>query len=204
MPGSRLVGVQAGQSAGSLEPQVKGNAFRTIEHCFTELCGGAAREAALKVLSEPLRSSFEQKLLLASNWYPISWYRATFAAYREVQNAGPELPREIGRRGVQRDMRAVYKQLFLKMVSPQALLGLSSRLFKSYFDTGTMTISESRAGHVRATWTECQGWDENLWAELAGSCEALLEMAGAKHVRLRVTHGGRNGDSACEMEAHWT
>ena len=184
-------------------PRVKGNAFRTIEHCFTELCGDEAREAALKLLSEPLRSSFEQKLLLASSWYPIAWYRDTFAAYREARSAGTELPREIGRRGVERDMRAVYKQLLLKMVSPQALLGLSSRLFKSYFDTGVMAISESRRGYVRATWTGCEGWDENLWAELAGSCEALLEMAGAKHVRLRVTQGGRNGDDHCEMEAHW-
>jgi hypothetical protein len=186
-----------------MEPQVKGNAFRTIEQCFTELCGEEARAAALKLMSEPLRNSFEQKLLLASTWYPITWYRDTFAAYREAQHAGTELPREIGRRGARRDMRGVYKQLLLKMVSPQALLGLSQRLFKSYFDTGLMEIREGRSGYVHATWTGCQGWDENLWAELAGSCEALLELAGAKHVRLRVIKGGRTGDSDCEMEAHW-
>jgi hypothetical protein len=186
-----------------MEPHVKGNAFRTIEQCFTELCGDGAREAALGLLSEPLRRNFEQRLLLASNWYPIGWYRETFAAYREAQHAGVELPREIGRRGVRRDLSSVYKQLFLKMVSPQALLGLSQRLFKNYFDTGVMQIKQSRDGYVHATWSNCDGWDENLWAELAGSCEALLEMAGAKHVRLRVIKGGRSGDSACEMEAHW-
>jgi hypothetical protein len=186
-----------------MEPQVKGNAFRTIEQCFIELCGDDAREAALKLLPEPLKSSYEQRLMLASNWYPIGWYRDTFAAYREAQHAGTELPREIGRRSVKRDMRSVYKQLFLKMVSPQALLGLSQRLFKSYFDTGSMEITESRSGYVHATWTGCVGWDENLWAELAGSCETLLEMAGAKHVRLRVIKGGRTGDTSCEMDAHW-
>jgi hypothetical protein len=63
--------------------------------------------------------------------------------------------------------------------------------------------TESRSDYVHATWTGCEGWDENLWAELAGSCEALLEMAGAKHVGLRVIKGGRTGDDACEMEAHW-
>jgi hypothetical protein len=66
-----------------------------------------------------------------------------------------------------------------------------------------MQISDSRSGYVRATWSGCEGWDENLWAELAGSCEVLLEMAGAKHVRLRVIKGGRTGDNVCEMEAHW-
>ena len=186
-----------------MEPKVKGIAFRTIVQCFTEMHGDESREAALKLLSEPLRESFEKKLLLASNWYPIGWYRATFSAFREAQRAGAELPREIGRRGARRDMKAVYKQVLLKMVSPQALLALSSRLFKSYFDTGLMHIKEARTGYVHATWTGCEGWDENLWAELAGSCEALLEMAGARHVRLRVIRGGRTGDDACEMEAHW-
>jgi hypothetical protein len=186
-----------------MEPQVKGNAFRTIEQCFTELYGEQAHQAALKLLPEPLRHHFERKLLLASNWYPISWYRETFAAYRAAQHAGTDLPKEIGRRGVRRDMSSVYKQLFLKMVSPQALLGLSQRLFKNYYDTGEMRIAQSRHGYVHATWTGCEGWDENLWAELAGFCEVLLEMAGAKHVRLRVMKGGRTGDSACEMEAHW-
>lgn len=186
-----------------MDPQVKGNAFRTIEQCFTDICGEEARSAALQLLAPPLRRSYEERLLLASNWYPIAWYRDTFAAYREAQRAGTELPREIGRRGVRRDMSAVYKQLLLKMVSPQALLGLSGRLFKNYFDTGEMKIKISREHYVIAAWDGCEGWDENLWAELAGSCEVLLELAGAKHVRLRVIKGGRNGDSACEMEAHW-
>jgi len=66
-----------------------------------------------------------------------------------------------------------------------------------------MQINDSRGGYVHATWSGCEGWDENLWAELAGSCEVLLEMAGAKHVRLRVIKGGRTGESACEMDAHW-
>jgi hypothetical protein len=186
-----------------MESSVKGNAFRTIEQCFTELYGEEAREAALVLLPEPLRRAYQHKLLLASNWYPIAWYRDTFTAFRDSQRAGLELPREIGRRGVRRDLGSVYKQLLLKMVSPQALLSLSQRLFKNYFDAGEMRIEVSRSGYVHATWTGCEGWDENLWAELSGSCEALLEMAGARHVRLRVVKGGRTGDSRCEMDAHW-
>lgn len=187
-----------------MEPRVKGNAFRTIDHCFTELCGAEARASALQLLSEPLRRSYEERLLLASNWYPIGWYRETFAAFRRARHAGLELPRELGRRAARRDMGSVYKQILLKMVSPQALIGLSQRLFNNYFDTGEMRIAESRQGYVHATWAGCAGWDENLWAELFGSCEVLLTLAGAANVRLHVLRGGRTGDSACEMEAHWT
>ncbi len=186
-----------------MDPKVKGNAFRTIDQSFTELCGAQARELALTFLSEELRRAFELKLLLASNWYPIAWYRESFAAFRKARNAGPELAREIGRVGVRRDMSSVYKQVFLKVVSPHALLAVSQRLFGYYFDTGRFRTTESRTGYVRVACTGCEGWDENLWAELAGSCETLLEMAGAQHVRVRVVSGARNGDSAAEMEAHW-
>lgn len=182
---------------------VKGNAFRTLEEGFSEVYGGAARRAALALLSDSLRRSYEDRLLLASNWYPIAWYRETFAAFREAQRAGLELPRELGRRGVRHDMRSVYKQLLLKMVSPQALLSLSQRLFSSYFDTGEMKIEESRTGYVRVAWMGCEGWDENLWTELAGSSEALLELAGARHVRLRILAGGGDEDDSCSMEARW-
>ncbi len=83
------------------------------------------------------------------------------------------------------------------------MLALSQRVFNNYYDTGRFEILESKRGFVRAQATRCAGWDENMWTELAGSSEALLEIAGAKHVRLRIANGGRDGDEGAELEAHW-
>ena len=41
-----------------------------------------------------------------------------------------------------------------------------------------------------------------MWLELIGSSESLLEIAGAKHVRMRTLAGGKN-DDFLELEARW-
>lgn len=184
-------------------PKVKGIAFRTIELCFAERYGQAARERANEHLPPELASNFRLRLILASSWYPIEDYKACFHAFRAATGAGTEVPREIGRLAARHDMAGVHKQLFAKLISPGALLSLSQRYFNNYYDTGTFKIAESQRGFVRAQATGCVGWDENMWTEVAGSSEALLEIAGARHVRLRITSGGRDGDESAELEARW-
>jgi hypothetical protein len=100
-------------------------------------------------------------------------------------------------------MAGVHKQIIAKVLSPQTLLGMSQRVFSTYYDTGTFVIVESRGGFVHARATGCVGWDESMWSELIGSCESLLEIAGAKHVRLRALDGGRDGDASLNVEARW-
>jgi len=185
------------------DPKVKGIAFRTIELCFAERYGQAARERANEHLPTDLADNFRLRLILASSWYSIEDYKACFRAFRAATGAGVELSREVGRLAARHDMAQVHKQLFAKLISPGALLSLSQRMFNNYYDTGSFKIVESQRGFVRAQAAGCAGWDENMWAELAGSSEALLEIAGAKHVRLRTTSGGRDGDDGVELEARW-
>ena len=76
-------------------------------------------------------------------------------------------------------MSGVHKQSLIKLVSPQALLAMSQRVFNTYYDTGRFAIVHSERGHDQARCGNCVGWDANMWMELAGSCESLLEIAGA-------------------------
>jgi len=188
---------------GRLEPQVKGLAFRTIEHCYMQLCGAAAHERARAAMAREVAEAFRYGTLLSASWYPISWYREVFRAFRAAAGAGPDLPRRIGALAVRHDMRGAHKRLLAWLTSPQTLLSLSQRVFNTYYDTGKIEILESRPGHVRMRARGCIGWDQNMWSELAGSSQALLEVAGAQRVRLRGLAGGRDGDSECELEAHW-
>lgn len=195
---------KAGESsAARREPQVKGIAFRTIEHCFMQLCGGTANERARGLMTKEVAEAYRYGTLLPASWYPISWYRDVFRAFRAVAAAGPDLPRRIGALAVRHDMRGAHKRLLAWLASPQTLLSLSQRVFNTYYDTGTVEIVDSRSGHVRMRARGCIGWDQNMWSELAGSSQALLEVAGAQHVRLRNRAGGRDGDPECELEAHW-
>ena len=185
-------------------PRVKGIAFRTIDSCFIELCGSAARERAHALLSSEVAQAYRYGTVLAASWYPISWYREVLSAFRSAVNAGPELPRKIGRLAAQHDMKGAHKRLIAWLTSPQTLLNLSQRVFSSYYDTGSLEIVESRSGFVRVRATGCIDWDVNMWSELAGSSEAMLEIAGAHHAQVRWLSGGREGDAEHEFEAHWT
>ncbi len=100
-------------------------------------------------------------------------------------------------------MAGVHKQILARLISPQALVGMSQRVFNTYYDTGSFAIEESRRGFIRAKCTGCVGFDENMWSEVAGSCESLLEIAGAKFIRLRIVNGGGDQSDAAEMEARW-
>ena len=184
-------------------PRVKGIAFRTIDTCFTELCGVDARARAHALLDSEVAEAYRYGTLLAASWYPIGWYRDVLAAFRASVSAGPELPRRIGRLSAQHDMKGAHKRLVAWLASPQTLLSLSQRVFNNYYDTGSLQISESRPGFVRMHAVGCLDWDVNMWSELAGSSEALLEIAGARQVQVRWLSGGREDGPDHEFEAHW-
>jgi len=186
-----------------MEPKVKGVAFRTIDLCYERLRGVEARDRAREMMPRELADAFRYYTLLAASWYPISWYRETFRAFRASTNDGPELAREIGRLAARHDMSGVHKQILAKLVSPQALLAMSQRVFNTYYDTGRFEILHSERGQVRARCGNCVGWDHNMWMELTGSCESLLEIAGATRVELRVVSGGLDGYAHASFEARW-
>jgi hypothetical protein len=187
----------------STEPKVKGVAFRTIDLCFERLRGAEARDRAREMMPPELAGAFRYYTLLAASWYPISWYRDTFRAFRASTDDGPELAREIGRLAARHDMSGVHKQILAKIISPQALLSMSQRVFNTYYDTGQLAIEKAERGHVQARCSNCVGWDHNMWMELIGSCESLLEIAGARRVELRVLAGGLDGYAHALLEARW-
>lgn len=184
-------------------PKVKGVAFRTVESCFRELRGETLRNRADEFLPKELAEGFRYHTILASGWYPIEQYRALLRGFRSVTGEGTELVRELGRLAVRHDMSGVHKQIIARVLSPQTLLGMSQRVFSTYYDTGQFVVVESRSGFVHARASGCLGWDESMWAEVIGSSESLLEIAGAKHVRMRTVAGGRDGDDFLEVEARW-
>ncbi len=184
-------------------PRVKGVAFRSADLSFTELKGEEARAKAHELMVPEARDAFRYGALLASSWYPIEWYRDMFRAFRTVTGEGLELVREIGQRSVRHDMSSIYKRIFVKVISPETLLGISARLFNNYYDTGTLEVVESKQGYARIALRGCVGWDQNMFTEIIGSTQAFLEVAGATNIRSHLLSGGQDGDTGMEAHAFW-
>ncbi len=183
---------------------VKGVAFRSIEACFVELKGPEALEKARSLMSCELYEGYKYRTILAASWYPIAWYKETLQCFREATGEGVELPRNIGRLAARRDMNGVHRRIIAMVVSPTVLLRMSQRVFSTYYNVGRFEVVDSRPGFVEARCSDCTGWDRNMWSELLGSSESLLEIAGAKSVRLHVLNGGGDHDSMIQMVARWT
>lgn len=154
-------------------------------------------------MTEELRNGFVYGAIVSGGWYPIDWYKQLFRAIRESSGEGKELVHEIGRQCTRDDMAGIYSML-AKLISPQSLFSLGQRVFSNYYSVGKVEVVESRTGYTLARWTECQGFDENMWTEVLGSCVQLLEIGGAEYVRARILQGGQDDSDQMEAAAHWS
>ena len=180
---------------------MKGLAFRSVASAFKALRGERAFDAAMERVPPELGNKLPYGGIVATGWYPIEWYKDLFRALREVGGGGPELIKNIGREAVSADLTAVHK-FMLRMLSPETVFSVAPRLFKNYYDTGQLEILDRRSGYQRAVWKNCTGFDENMWLEIVGSAEMVLEAAGARHVRIKVLAGAGDEDFL-ELEARY-
>jgi len=185
-----------------LTPRVKGISFRSVLHALEALRGPEAVPACMKVMPPDLSDAYRYGTILASSWYPIDWYRALLGAVNTSANQGDRFVVAIGRQCMREDMSGLYRAAF-KLLSPQAVIRMTPRIFSNYYDTGKCTVVEAKVGYAHANWAGCTGFDRNMWNEIFGATEMVMELAGAKHIRSRVLAGGSDGDDTADFAGHW-
>jgi hypothetical protein len=188
---------------GDASPKVKGIAFKSVLRALEALHGARAAESCLTQVSNELAGGFRYNTILTSGWYPIAWYRDLLKAVQTATGLGDRALFEIGRQCARQDMTGIYR-LGFKLLSPQVVLGLSSRLFSNYYDTGESKVVEARHGFAQAEWMGCVGFDRNMWWEAFGAAEMFMELAGATHIRTRIIRGGNDTDEFAVLTMHWT
>jgi hypothetical protein len=180
---------------------IKGVSFRAFLR-FLEEREPASVPATLARLEPELAGALRQGLVFTGNWYPLRWYRALHAAAQGATGCGLELAHDKGFAGVTADLSGIYR-MFLAVVSPEFVIRRAAKLFSTYYDTGAMTVLASERGRARARWSECAGFDRNIWTDVFGGCEAALTAAGGRQVRVRVVSGGGDADETAEVQATW-
>jgi len=195
--------IRVGSESEGRVPQVKGVAFRSTLTGLQRLRGEAATQSVLEALPGELGKIVRFGGLAASAWYPMSSYRALLATIRQVTRGGPDLLRAVGRESSYDDFRGVYRVVAF-VLAPERLIQQAPRAWSLYFDAGGLDVVEARDGMACARFFGCFGFDRNVWERAMGGSQGLLEVCGAKNVRLRVVSGGGDGDDRLELEARWT
>jgi hypothetical protein len=153
-------------------------------------------------LPADLREAIRYRRITGEMWYPLSWYRALHAAAQDATGMGRVLARMLGRETTRADFSGV-NRVFLFVLSPQALLAKAPRVYEQYFTTGTVSTPEIRRGQARVRFEGCKGFDRNIWDDMTGSVEVLVELAGGRDVRVEIVSGGDEGDVDTEMTLTW-
>jgi hypothetical protein len=176
--------------------------MRSFLGALERLHGPSVVERTLAGVDPECTRLIRERRLLPTGWYPIDWLRELHASAQRVTGKGAELSWQIGAASMRADFTGVYR-IFLLVLSPEALVSKSARVFSTYYTRGKMEILESRPKLVQVAFSDCVGFDANLWADVMGSAQAGLELCGAKQVEHETLSGGRDGDDFMEVVARW-
>lgn len=185
------------------EPRTRGVPILSFLGAMRTLAGYDAVNRMMGLLPPELRDAIGHRRLLPKEWYPLSWYRVMHTAAQTATGRGRELSRLIGRETTRADFSGIYR-VFVVVMSPQALIARAPRVFEQYYTRGTIETPVCRAGFAVLAWRGCAGFDRNMWDDMLGSVEALLELSGGQDVRVEVLAGGGDKDEDTDMQLTWT
>jgi hypothetical protein len=183
-------------------PRIRGVPILSFLGALRTLAGYDAVNRMLGSLPADLREAIRYRTITGDRWYPIAWYRALHAAAQSATGMGRVLARMIGRETTRADFSGV-NRVFLFVLSPQALLAKAPRVYEQYFMMGTVRTPEIRRGHGRVRFEGCSGFDRNVWDDMIGSVEVLIELSGGRDVRVEIVSGGGDEDVDTEMTLTW-
>lgn len=140
--------------------------------------------------------------LLASGWYPASWYDALLRTITEQVSTEPHEVRALAREAVRADFQTLFRIVRLFM-SPQFALQQSMRVSRRYVDGGTIDVVEARDGLIHYRFSDYGGYTRLMWLDFVGGIEGVLETLGAREPTARFLDGGGDGDDHLEVLIRW-
>lgn len=184
------------------ERQLKGTNFTGTLGAVERRYGRGVREAVEQRMPGEAGESLRTGTLLASGWYPASWYHALLATIAEVADASPTAIRDIAREAVRDDFQTLFRVVRL-FLSPQRALQQSLRISRRYIDGGEIEVVEAGRGLIHYRFREYDGYTRLMWQDFMGGIEAVLELLRVQDLTCRVIAGGGDGDDGLEVVFRW-
>lgn len=184
------------------ECKVKGQSFRALLAALAKVKGLAAVAATTAALPHEIREAVERNAITMNGWYPMSWYAALHGAAKRACPDAVGLARQLGQAQMRAEVQGIYK-FILGFFKPSTVMRYSGRVFEIYCQGGKLTCTEAGPTFARLVYEGCWGSDANVWQDVIGSSEALLEASGARSVSSIVKSGGGDGDAFLTLDIHW-
>ena len=173
----------------------------TTDRLFPEM----GRAQLLARVDPELSHRIREQKILVGGWYPVAWYRDLHAGLQQVTGSGADLSFQIGYENTRADFtgKGIYR-FVAKSLGPGNVLTIGARIFNFYWRPAKMQIKRmgEHRNQARGKWSGCRGFDENVWLDLFGGVQAVLELAGVRDVELETLDASEDL-STMLMEARW-
>jgi hypothetical protein len=186
-------------SKPTTENMMKGQAFRSFLDAYEIIFDAEAKARLIALLPTELSDATRFGGIVASGWYPMSWYCALYEAMGKDKMLSAHMARRIGRETTARDIKGVYS-FILRFASPTMVFANINRILGLYVQRCEASILHREDGRVRVR-IEIPGSNRWVWEEFSGGAEAILDACGAKSTKCTIT---LVREDLAELEAHWT
>jgi hypothetical protein len=178
--------------------KVKGLGLKNTLAALEKLHG---KEALARVRAAmPARFHETLAQLLPLEWYPVEVTAALHAAIRDTLGGGSwKESLRISREAARVEATGVYRVL-LRAVQYDTVWDRMERMWPYYYDAGEVRWIDRGRGHALGEFRGVAGFNEGMWASVAGRIEVLLEMAGARGAAATVKDPG---STHATIEALW-
>lgn len=146
--------------------------------------------------------AIRQHEVLASGWYPASWYAELLQTIVSEVGGGSDTARSLSRAAVATDFSTLFKivRLFLK---PEMAAKQGLRVSRRYVDGGTIDVVKANRGMMQIRFREYHGYTRLMWWDFIGGVEGVLCNMGAEDITSRILAGGSDGDHHVEVLLRW-
>ncbi|MCD4813542.1 hypothetical protein K8S19_07610 [bacterium] len=158
-----------------------------------------------KILADlsPEDQAVFQKEILPFQWLDYGAYlRYVFAADKVMGKGDNNLVALSSRYTARKHFSGIYR-IFISVASPQFVLKRSARVWRQYFDVGTIETLEAADKHVLAKLTGYPDIPLNHDLSHIPFMEEILTMCGAKNPKGKHPKCQARGDDHCLWEFHW-
>ena len=138
---------------------------------------------------------------LASGWYSLDVYARLIRAVADEIGGGLKVIHDLGRFEAEQDLTVVHR-VFLRMLHPATMPEKTAEYWSRFHDTGTWVVTRKESGY-QASLSDWGLVDDALCAELTSYLTRVVELGGAKDVRVRHVECRNRGARACTFDGTW-
>jgi hypothetical protein len=157
----------------------KGSALKSLFSAIENLYGAPSLRAVIDALPNDVRSEVAGPILPVG-WYETRLFSAIHVAVRDVLGKGDwTVSHALGREAGRIDFTGVYR-LVLRAVQYDTIWDRIELAWKQYNSHGEARWIERQSGSAIGLIRGVDGFNHGQWHSIAGRCEQLLLLGGAK------------------------